>query len=108
MSYTIKERLQNELGEIRSAGLYKEERVIQSPQGAHIRVGPDDVICMCANNYLGLSSDPELIKAAHKTLDEHGLGMSSVRFICGGFDLDVPLVRHPERQRGELGVRVVR
>ena len=87
MSYTIKERLVNELGEIRSAGLYKEERVIQSPQGAHIRVGPDDVICMCANNFLGLSSDPELIKVAHKTLDEHVLGMSSVRFICGTQDI---------------------
>ncbi len=87
MAYTIKERLGNELREIRSAGLYKEERVIQSPQGAHIRVGPDDVICMCANNYLGLSSDPELINAAHKTLDEHGLGMSSVRFICGTQDI---------------------
>ena len=87
MAYTIKERLENELQEIRDAGLYKEERVIQSPQGAHIRVGRDDVICMCANNYLGLSSDPELINAAHKTLDEHGLGMSSVRFICGTQDI---------------------
>jgi len=83
MAYTIKERLENELREIRDAGLYKEERVIVSPQGAHIKVAENDVICMCANNYLGLSSDPELIKAAHKTLDEHGLGMSSVRFICG-------------------------
>ncbi|MEE9127563.1 MAG: glycine C-acetyltransferase [Planctomycetota bacterium] len=79
--------MENELREIRDAGLYKEERVIQSPQGAHIRVGHDDVICMCANNYLGLSSDPELINAAHKTLDEHGLGMSSVRFICGTQDI---------------------
>ncbi|MHC4514737.1 MAG: glycine C-acetyltransferase [Planctomycetota bacterium] len=87
MAYTIKERLESELREIRDAGLYKEERVIVSPQGAHIKVGQDEVICMCANNYLGLSSDPDLIKAAHKTLDEHGLGMSSVRFICGTQDI---------------------
>jgi len=93
MAYTIKERLENELREIRDAGLYKEERVIVSPQGAHIKVGKDDVICMCANNYLGLSSDPELIQAAHKTLDEHGLGMSSVRFICGTQDIHRELER---------------
>jgi glycine C-acetyltransferase len=95
MAYTIKERLENELTEIRDAGLYKEERVIVSPQGAHIRVGADkrDVICMCANNYLGLSSDPELIEAAHRALDEHGLGMSSVRFICGTQDIHKELER---------------
>ncbi len=96
MAYTIKERLETELGEIHDAGLYKEERVIVGPQGAHIKVAKDgqrDVICMCANNYLGLSSDPELIQAAHKTLDEHGLGMSSVRFICGTQDIHKELER---------------
>ena len=93
MAYTIKERLGNELREIRDAGLYKEERVIVSPQGAHIRVGQNEVICMCANNYLGLSADPDLIQAAHKTLDEHGLGMSSVRFICGTQDIHKELER---------------
>ena len=69
-------------------GLYKSERVITSPQGAEVSVnGEDEVVIMCANNYLGLSSHPEVIKAAKDTLDTHGFGMSSVRFICGTQDI---------------------
>lgn len=72
-----------ELEEIRSAGLYKSERIIESPQSAHISVGGRKVLNMCANNYLGLSNSPKLRQAAQKALDEYGLGLSSVRFICG-------------------------
>jgi glycine C-acetyltransferase len=80
---TIKPVLDEELGKIRSAGLYKDERVIQTPQGAHIRVVQREVLNFCANNYLGLSSHPEIIRAAHEALDRWGYGLSSVRFICG-------------------------
>jgi len=80
----IKEDLIKELKATREAGLYKEERIIVSEQGAEIEVaGGKRVLNFCANNYLGLSSHPKLIEAAHKTLDEYGYGMSSVRFICG-------------------------
>jgi glycine C-acetyltransferase len=76
--------------EIRDAGLYKDERVIASPQGANIRVsgkgGEAEVLNFCANNYLGLSSDPRVVAAAHASLDERGYGLSSVRFICGTQD----------------------
>lgn len=75
--------LQKELQSIKDAGLYKTERIIESPQGAEIVVNGKKVLNFCANNYLGLSSSPEVIDAAHKTLDEYGYGMSSVRFICG-------------------------
>lgn len=74
------------LTEIRDAGLYKDERVIESPQGGHISVGGREVLNFCANNYLGLSSAPEVIAAAHAALDERGYGLSSVRFICGTQD----------------------
>ncbi|MBL4683096.1 MAG: glycine C-acetyltransferase [Nannocystaceae bacterium] len=74
------------LQEIRDAGLYKDERIIASPQGATIKVGDDEVLNFCANNYLGLSSHPTVIEAARKSLDERGYGMSSVRFICGTQD----------------------
>lgn len=84
----IKEYLQGEIASIREAGLYKEERIITSPQGAVITVSPGrEVINFCANNYLGLSSHPEVIKAAKEALDTHGFGMSSVRFICGTQDI---------------------
>ena len=84
----IKEDLKNELQTTREAGLYKEERVIMTPQGAEIKVKTGEkVLNFCANNYLGLSSHPRLIAAAHKTLDEWGYGMSSVRFICGTQDI---------------------
>jgi len=74
------------LGEIRDAGLWKEERIIASPQGAEISVAGETVINFCANNYLGLSSHPAVIQAAHAALDDRGYGMSSVRFICGTQD----------------------
>ena len=80
--------LQNELTNIESAGLYKKERIIKTPQKADIRVNDDvEVLNFCANNYLGLSDNPRLIEAAKKTMDARGFGMSSVRFICGTQDL---------------------
>ena len=80
----IKTDLQKELQALREAGLYKEERIITTPQGPEIRVSTGEtVLNFCANNYLGLSSHPKVIEAAHKCLDEWGYGMSSVRFICG-------------------------
>ncbi len=80
----IKTQLQAELNEIRQAGLYKAERVIESPQGAKVGVGQNKpVLNMCANNYLGLASHPEVIAAAREALDKWGYGMASVRFICG-------------------------
>src|SRR5881227_2315353 len=76
------------LEEIKSQGLFKTERIITSPQDAHIRVADGrEVLNFCANNYLGLADHPELIKAAKEALDTHGLGMASVRFICGTQDL---------------------
>ncbi len=80
----FQKRLQQELQQIKNDGLYKEERVITSPQGAEIKTTKmDGVLNFCANNYLGLSSHPGVIEAAKKTIDEYGYGMSSVRFICG-------------------------
>ncbi len=80
--------LDAQIAEIREAGLYKQERVITTPQGAAIRVKPgDEVINFCANNYLGLSDHPGVVKAAHAALDRWGYGMSSVRFICGTQDV---------------------
>ncbi len=80
----IKEDLIREMEEMKKQGLFKEERIIVTPQGAEIEVeGGKKVLNFCANNYLGLSSHPELIKAAHQTLDDWGFGLSSVRFICG-------------------------
>lgn len=75
--------LKKELESIKAQGLYKVERIIETPQDAQINVNGKEVLNFCANNYLGLSSHPDLIKAAHETLDEWGYGMSSVRFICG-------------------------
>lgn len=80
-------RLTAELEEIRSSGLYKSERLISSPQGAVIQVGGKNVLNFCSNNYLGLSSHPKVLAAAHATLDSRGYGMSSVRFICGTQDI---------------------
>jgi len=80
--------LQNELKAIEEGGIYKRERIITSPQGANVTVqSGDKVVIMCANNYLGLSSHPEVIQAAKDALDSHGYGMSSVRFICGTQDI---------------------
>lgn len=84
----LKEHLQKELAEIKEAGLYKSERIITTPQGAEVHVSTgEDVVIMCANNYLGLSSNPEVIQASKDALDSHGFGMSSVRFICGTQDI---------------------
>lgn len=84
----FQKHLQNELKGIEEAGLYKRERIITSPQGADIQVqGGKEVINFCANNYLGLSSHPDVIASAKKALDTHGYGMSSVRFICGTQDI---------------------
>ncbi|MFN4233477.1 MAG: glycine C-acetyltransferase [Bacteroidia bacterium] len=84
----FKEFLQKELQNIQDAGLFKRERVLASEQGAVVKlVDGKEVIIFCANNYLGLSSHPKLIEAAHKTLDNRGYGMSSVRFICGTQDI---------------------
>jgi glycine C-acetyltransferase len=79
----IQELLKNQLNEIREAGLYKSERVIESPQDARINVSQHTVLNMCANNYLGLSDHPAIVEAAHKGLEDWGYGLSSVRFICG-------------------------
>lgn len=88
MYKTLKPVLENELAEIESAGLYKRERIITTPQGADIKVqGGKEVINFCANNYLGLSSHPKVIEAAKHAIDTHGYGMSSVRFICGTQDI---------------------
>ncbi len=109
--YTAKEALGDELQGIRESGLYKDERVIVTPQGPQIGVRPGaaaaaahagagssagktrEVLNFCANNYLGLSSHPELVRAAHQALDERGFGLSSVRFICGTQDIHVELER---------------
>jgi glycine C-acetyltransferase len=84
----LKDHLQSELEAIDAAGIYKRERIITSPQGASVTVSSgDEVVIMCANNYLGLSSHPDVIQASKDTLDSHGFGMSSVRFICGTQDI---------------------
>lgn len=84
----IKEHLQEELQEIKNDGLFKTERIITSPQDTAIKISTgEEVINFCANNYLGLSSHPEVIQAAKDTMDTHGFGMSSVRFICGTQDI---------------------
>ena len=84
----FKDYLSKEINDIREAGLYKNERIIVSPQKAEIKLDSgQEVLNFCANNYLGLSNHPELIKAANEALDSHGYGMSSVRFICGTTDL---------------------
>ena len=83
----IQDHLANTLAEIKEAGLYKEERLIESPQRAAITVKGQEVLNFCANNYLGLSDNPRLIEAAKKMMDHRGYGMSSVRFICGTQDI---------------------
>lgn len=84
----IQQHLQNELATIKESGLYKKERIITSPQGAEITISTGEtVLNFCANNYLGLSSHPEVVQAAKDALETHGFGMSSVRFICGTQDI---------------------
>ena len=98
---SVRADLQTELDGIREAGLYKDERIIVSPQGATIRVQDGrEVLNFCSNNYLGLSSHPRMVAAAHKALDEHGYGMSSVRFICGTQDVHKELEAHVSKFLG--------
>jgi len=85
--------LTESLAEIEAAGLYKREREITTPQGAHVGVGARDVVNLCANNYLGLADHPALVEAARAAMDDHGYGMASVRFICGTQDLHRQLER---------------
>ncbi|HVU82814.1 MAG TPA: aminotransferase class I/II-fold pyridoxal phosphate-dependent enzyme, partial [Rhodanobacteraceae bacterium] len=88
MTYAAQERLHEELESIRDSGLFKDERIITSPQSAEITLADGRrVLNFCANNYLGLADHPRLIEAAKKALDTHGFGMASVRFICGTQDL---------------------
>lgn len=93
MNENLVKRLAHEVEAIRSEGLYKTERIIASEQGAEILVNGKKVINLCANNYLGLSSHPKVMEAAHKALDSRGYGMSSVRFICGTQDIHKELER---------------
>jgi glycine C-acetyltransferase len=88
MYKSLKAKLETEIADIKSAGLYKKERIISSPQDAVIKLSDgSEVINFCANNYLGLSSHPKVVEAAKHTIDTHGFGMSSVRFICGTQDI---------------------
>ncbi len=87
MNQAFVQRIKKEVEEVKSAGLYKTERIITSEQGPEIVVNGKTVLNFCANNYLGLSSHPKVIEAAHKAIDTHGYGMSSVRFICGTQDI---------------------
>ena len=95
MSQAFIEHLQGELDAIEAQGLYKSERPLESPQGAqvHAQGWDDDLINLCANNYLGLANHPDMVAAAHAGLDEHGFGMASVRFICGTQDIHKALER---------------
>ena len=91
---TVKSELAAELEKIRADGLWKDERVLASPQGPSVRLADGrEVLVFCANNYLGLSSHPAIIEAAHRALDSRGFGLSSVRFICGTQDLHKTLER---------------
>jgi glycine C-acetyltransferase len=83
----IPKNVLNTLDEIRKNGLYKEERIILTPQSSHIRIKQGDVVNFCANNYLGLASDPRVVQAAYEGLGKYGFGMASVRFICGTLDI---------------------
>jgi glycine C-acetyltransferase len=87
MYETLKPVIEQELQEIKNAGLFKQERIISTPQGAEIKANGKPVLNFCANNYLGLSSHPKVIEAAKHAIDTHGYGMSSVRFICGTQDI---------------------
>ncbi|RYG44608.1 MAG: aminotransferase class I/II-fold pyridoxal phosphate-dependent enzyme, partial [Chitinophagaceae bacterium] len=100
MNSKFAQRIAKEVEEVRAAGLYKKERIIVSPQGAEIEVGGKRVLNFCANNYLGLSSHPKVIEAAHEAIDTHGYGMSSVRFICGTQDIHKELEERLSRFLG--------
>ena len=94
MDVTLRDDLRGRLDEMRAAGLYKGERVIATPQAAHVRVADrGEVLNLCANNYLGLADHPEVVAAAHEALDRWGYGMASVRFICGTQEVHSELER---------------
>ncbi|HET7311320.1 MAG TPA: glycine C-acetyltransferase [Mycobacteriales bacterium] len=93
MFTTVRDELRSTLEEIRDAGLFKGERVITTPQSANIEVGGDEVLNLCANNYLGLADHPAIVAAAHQALDTWGYGMASVRFICGTQEVHKQLER---------------
>lgn len=99
---TFQQHLQNELKSIEEGGIFKRERIITTPQGATVKVSDGkEVIIFCANNYLGLSSHPKVVEGAKKTLDTHGYGMSSVRFICGTQDIHKELEHKIARFLGQ-------
>ena len=88
MNRNFQQHLNDELAKIQAAGLYKEERILVSPQGTRVTLADGrEVINLCANNYLGYASDPRIVQAAHDYLDRYGFGLSSVRFICGSQDI---------------------
>ena len=87
MNNAFSQRIGSEVEEIKAAGLFKNERIISSPQGAEIEVNGKKVLNFCANNYLGLSAHPKVVEAAKKYIDNRGYGLSSVRFICGTQDI---------------------
>jgi glycine C-acetyltransferase len=87
IDHTLRDHLRGQLSDLQSKGLYKRERLLQTPQGSAIRVNGRDVVNFCANNYLGLANHPAIVQAAHEGLTAHGYGMASVRFICGTQDL---------------------
>ena len=87
MNEKFVQRMYSDLQDIEASGLFKKERIITSEQGAEIVVNGKTVLNFCANNYLGLSSHPKVIEAAHKAIETHGYGLSSVRFICGTQDM---------------------
>lgn len=100
MYESLRQQLQGTLAEIRTAGLYKGEREIDSPQGSHIVSGDGNLLNFCANNYLGLANDQRIIDAAKSTLDERGFGVASVRFICGTQDIHKELEEEVSRFLG--------
>jgi glycine C-acetyltransferase len=100
MYESLKVQLQETITEIQSAGLYKGEREIDSPQGSHILSGQGDLLNFCSNNYLGLANDQRIINAAKSTLDERGFGVASVRFICGTQDIHKELEEEVSRFLG--------
>ncbi|MAJ28369.1 glycine C-acetyltransferase [bacterium TMED181] len=98
--FSARDRFVEELQGIEEAGLWKRERVITSPQGANIATAEGEALNFCANNYLGLSSHPDIVSAAHEALDSHGFGLSSVRFICGTQDIHKQLEERVSRFLG--------
>jgi len=98
MNNNFVDRIKAEVSEIEAAGLFKQERIISSVQSAHIMANGKPVLNFCANNYLGLSSHPKTIEAAHQAIDDRGYGLSSLRFICGTQDI------HKELEQKNISV----